>query len=137
MKKLNLVFLSIGFLVWANPFAHAEGKKVMIVEPANMEKVMSPVKVCMQAEGLIVEPAKHGVHEGRGHHHVLFNSLPLDLSEPVGKDEIHLGDGSRCSIFDLDPGRHIVIALFADGAHVPYNPAITDKIIINVRSPLK
>jgi hypothetical protein len=54
------------------------------------------VKVYKKVCGLIVEKAKKGVNEGRGHHHLLLNSLPIDLSQPICKQEIHMGDGYEC-----------------------------------------
>jgi hypothetical protein len=137
MKKFLLAFLFINIAGGVNPFMLAAEQKVTIVEPANREKVTSPVKVCMEVDDLIVEPknmaSDNTAYDGKGHHHILFNSLPTDLSKPIGKDEIHLGDGSSCGTFELKPGRHVIISLFAYGNHVPYDPVISDKIIITVK----
>jgi hypothetical protein len=97
----------------------AAERKVRIVQPANNSQLSSPIKVCMEVSGLVVEKAKQGVNEGRGHHHLLLNSLPLDLSQPIGKQEIHMGDGSKCKELTLVPGRHVIYTLFAYGNHVP------------------
>ena len=89
MKKMFFAFLFINYFVAGNYLAFAE-PKVTIVEPANRADVSSPVKVCMEIKGMIVEPASKGVNPGKGHHHILFSSLPVDLSKPLGKEEIHL-----------------------------------------------
>jgi hypothetical protein len=107
--------------------------KVTITEPANKAKIFSPVKVCMEVGGITVEPAKKGVNPGKGHHHILFSSLPVDLSQPIGKAEIHMGGGSACQTFELDPSRHVTIALFADGKHIPIKPIVTDRVMITVK----
>jgi len=131
---LKLLLIALTVLISSmGSLALAKERKVTIIEPANGAKLTSPVKVCMKIEGLVVEPASNGVFEGRGHHHILFNSLPADLSQPIGKEEIHLGDGSTCREFKLPPGRHVIIAVFAYGNHVPYDPPVTDKIMITVK----
>lgn len=109
---------------------------VSITEPPNGAVVSSPVKVCMETHGVEVEPAKKGVNEGKGHHHILVDAdLPADLSKPVGKDahHIHMGDGSKCKELKLDAGKHTLRALFARGNHVPYDPAITATAEITVK----
>ncbi len=113
--------------VWAGDRA------VKIIQPSNNEQLSSPVKVCMKVSGIIVEKAKKGINEGRGHHHLLLNSLPADLSQPIGKQEIHMGDGSKCKDLKLVPGRHVIYAVFAYGNHIPYDPPITDRIIISIK----
>ena len=129
--KLSLSIIFCWILLTANSFANE--KRVTITEPKNGATVKSPVKVCMDAENLIVEPAKMGVNDGKGHHHILFTSLPKDLSMPLGKKEIiHMGHGKPCQTIELEPGQHGLTALFAYGNHIPYNPPIYDKILIRV-----
>jgi hypothetical protein len=109
---------------------------VKITEPKDGSTVSSPVKVCMETHGVEVQPAKEGVHKGKGHHHLLVDTdVPHDLSQPIGKDDhhIHMGDGSTCKELTLSHGHHTIKALFAMGNHVPYDPAITDSISIEVK----
>ena len=132
-RAIGLVVL-ISFAIFFGSYtALAIERKVQIVYPPNHAKVLGPVKVCMEVEGLILEPAHKGVNEGKGHHHLLFDSLPIDLSQPLSKQEIHMGDGSTCRVLDLQPGRHILYTVFAYGNHIPYDPPISDKIIITVK----
>ena len=44
-----------------------------------------------------------------------------------------MGDGSTCKKLKLGFGKHVIRALFANGGHVPYSPAITSKVIITVK----
>ena len=137
MKKFrpNLIFPTILFYALANTAAFASNS-VSISEPSNGAKISGPVKVCLSTSGVEVEPAKMGVNQGKGHHHLLVDvSLPRDLSKPIGKDanHIHMGDGSKCKKLNLTAGKHTIRALFAKGNHVPYNPALTTEVMFNVK----
>ena len=138
MKKLflKLSVLLLTLLVFSLSTALAGTRAIAISQPANGATVTSPVKVCMVAHGVTVEPAKKGVNDGKGHHHILVDTdLPGDLSKPIGKDaqHLHMGDGSTCKDVKLDAGIHVIRALFAKGNHVPYNPPITATVIVNVK----
>ena len=137
MKKFNpnLIFPAILFYAIANTAAFANNS-VSISEPSNGAKISGPVKVCLETSGVEVEPAKMGVNQGKGHHHLLVDvSLPRDLSKPIGKDakHIHMGDGSKCKKLNLTTGKHTIRALFAKGNHVPYDPALTTEVMFNVK----
>ena len=108
---------------------------VTITQPASMAELFSPVEVCMETKGYTVEPAKNGVNEGKGHHHLIVNVNLPDLGQPVPKDgnHIHMGDGSKCKKIELSSGMHTIQALFARGNHIPYNPAVTDSVVIFVK----
>ena len=128
--SLSIILFSIFFIIQA----HAGGT-ITITEPGNQTTISSPVKVCLKAHDIVVEPAKNGINAGKGHHHLIINSnLPEDLSQPIGKDRlhIHMGDGSICKELKMAPGKHIIKALFAKGNHVPYNPIMTSAIFITV-----
>ena len=132
-SKQALLFVSLFILGTTSAFA---GNAVTITTPPEGAMVTNPVKVCLATEGVAVEPAKKGVNNGKGHHHIIVDvDLPKDLSKPVGKDanHIHMGDGSTCKEIKLSAGKHIIRALFAKGNHVPYNPALTATVTINVK----
>ncbi len=132
--KLSVLLLTL--LVFSLSTALAGSRAIAISKPLNGANVTSPVKVCLVVDGVIVEPAKKGVNDGKGHHHILLDiDLPKDLSQGIGKDaqHIHMGDGSICKNVKLDAGTHVIRALFAKGNHVPYNPPITATVIINVK----
>jgi len=131
--KLTLLFF---FLFFTGATSALAGNAVTITDPPNGAMVSSPVKVCMATEGVEVQPAKEGVHEGKGHHHLIVDTdLPHDLSKPIGKDanHIHMGDGSTCKEIELSAGKHTIHTLFAKGNHVPYDPALTATVTINVK----
>ncbi len=135
MKILLFAFWLIIFAGIGSHQVFAAEKKIIIAEPANKAKVINPVHICLKVEDLIVEPAENGVNEGKGHHHIFFHSLPIDLTKPIGESEYHWGDGSTCRTYFLSPGKHVIRALFAYGDHIPYKQGISDKIIITVKKP--
>ena len=145
MKNISiewLVLAAVCFIfssstVYAASYAETEDiGAVVITEPTTGSTVSSPVKVCMAVDGVMVQPANKGVKPGTGHHHLLVDiNLPRDLSKGLDKDNnhIHMGDGSDCKELKLASGKHIIRTLFATGAHVPYNPAITSTVIFTVK----
>ena len=145
MKKISIEWLVLAAvcLIFSSSTVYAASYEdtedigaVVITEPVTGATVSSPVKVCMAVDGVEVQPAKVGVNPGKGHHHLLINiNLPRDLRNVLGKDSnhIHMGDGSTCKELKLSRGKHIIRTLFATGAHVPYNPAITSTVIFTVK----
>ena len=131
-KLIILVVLILSILV-TPAFASTS---VSITEPTDGSKITGPVKVCLATSGVTVEPAKKGVNEGSGHHHLLLDvDIPDDLGKSIGKDtnHIHMGDGSKCKKLNLAAGKQTIRALFAKGNHVPYDPAITTEVTFNVK----
>jgi len=139
MNTINsklFILLTVLFTA-TNAFAQGQhGNAVTITSPPNGAVVSSPVKFCMATEGVEVQPAKKGVNEGKGHHHLIVDvELPKDLNKPIGKDanHIHMGDGSTCKEIKLSVGKHTIRTLFAKGNHVPYNLPLTATITVNVK----
>ena len=128
-----ILLLSVTYSV-----ADAEQKAVKIIKPEHKATVSNPVEICMEAYGLVVEPAKNGVNEAKGHHHLLVDvEIPTSfgMAKPLAKGSryIHMGDGSSCKALNLSTGRHFIRTLFARGNHVPYDPPISDTIIVDVK----
>jgi hypothetical protein len=69
---------------------------------------------------------------GTGHHHLYLDADLGDISAPVPTipgSIIHIGDGSRAYTFEnVSSGPHRIIALVADGAHIPLQPLVVDTI---------
>lgn len=107
------------------------------------EDVTSPAKVCLEATGVEIEPAGDGtVRPGYGHHHVLVDPSAEEVAAitsgagaalPKDATHIHLGDGSNCKEIELTPGKHELVAVVADGAHIPLNPPVMASTIVVVR----
>jgi hypothetical protein len=108
--------------------------KVNFIEPQDGAQVVSPFTIRMGTEGVIVEPASHGVRDGYGHHHIIVDAGLPALDQPIPSDEQHrhFGGGQTETTLDLPPGEHTITLLFAQGNHIPYSPAITDTMTITV-----
>lgn len=139
-KRSLIVFIFVGVFIFSSSFSFADvvQRAVKIVKPAHKATVSNPVEICMEVYGVEVEPAKNGVNEGKGHHHLLVDfDIPSSygMAKPLAKDSryIHMGDGSSCKTLNLSTGRHFIRTLFARGNHVPYDPPISDVIVVDVK----
>jgi hypothetical protein len=73
---------------------------------------------------------------GTGHHHLYLDADLGNVSLPIPTvpgSIVHLDDGSRVYTFEnLGSGPHRIIAVLADGAHVPLQPLVVDTVEIVV-----
>ena len=110
--------------------------RVMITEPADGAEVdAGPVVFVMETEGLEIVAA--GVMDaGTGHHHLIVDG-DVDWALPIPNDpgvHYHMGLAqTEFTIEDMTPGEHRVIAVVADGVHIPLDPPVADTITIVVR----
>lgn len=69
---------------------------------------------------------------GTGHHHLFLDADLGDVTVPIATvpgSIVHLGDGSDSYLFeDVGSGPHRLIAVVADGAHVPLQPLVVDTV---------
>ena len=76
--------------------------------------------------------------QGTGHHHLYLNAelTPADQPVPtVPGSIVHMGDGSSTYTFeDVEPGEYTLIAVVADGVHVPLQPWVVDTVSFTVVS---
>ena len=114
----------------------AAAPSVMIVEPANGAEVdVGPVLFVMETEGLEIMPAGT-MDAGTGHHHLVVDG-DVDWALPIPNDpgvHYHMGLAqTEFTIEDMAPGEHRVIAVVADGVHIPLDPPVSDTITVVVR----
>ena len=73
---------------------------------------------------------------GTGHHHLYLNSELTPAGQPVPTvpgSIIHMGDASAAYTFtDVAPGEYTLIAVVADGVHVPLQPWVVDTVTFTV-----
>lgn len=73
---------------------------------------------------------------GTGHHHLYLNAdlTPADQPVPtVPGSIIHMGDASTAYTFTgVEPGEYRLIAVVADGVHVPLQPWVVDTVRFTV-----
>jgi hypothetical protein len=116
-----------------------EPASVWFIEPRDGSTVPGPdVNVVLGVSGLRVVEA--GVfEEGTGHHHIFLNAdlTPMDAVIPVGVPGIiHMGLGQTEWLLEgVEPGEHRLIAVVADGAHIPLAPPVVDTIFFTVVPP--
>lgn len=120
----------------ADSSAMAVSPEVRIVSPMDGDSVTLPFTLRLEAQGVEVVAASGTREEGKGHHHLIINGdVPSDtLPLPPAPVVIHMGDGSSERVIDsLPKGPHRIIAVFADGAHVPWTTVKRDTLQIVVK----
>ena len=109
---------------------------VTITQPATGSQVMGEdVPVSLQVTGFPIVPAGD-MTSGTGHHHLYLNADLTGVGEPVPTvpgSIIHMGDGSSEYTFEgVAPGEHRLIAVVADGIHIPLQPWVVDTVTFTV-----
>ncbi len=118
------------------PEAPMSSGSVSIMQPMAGAEVMGPnVEVVFQTQDLAIVEA--GVMDpGTGHHHIFVDVDVTPMGEviPAGVEGIiHKGDGTSVHLLEgLAPGSHRIIAVVADGMHVPLDPAVVDTVNFTV-----
>ncbi len=110
--------------------------RVRIVQPADGAEVdAGPVLFVMETEGLEIVQAGN-MDPGTGHHHLIVDG-DVDWMLPIPNDpgvHYHMGLAqTEFTLEDLAPGEHRIIAVVADGVHIPLDPPVADTITITVR----
>jgi len=106
---------------------------VTIVEPSEGAVVPAgSVTVRLTVEGVAIVPAGD-TPSGTGHHHLYLDAELTDGSVPIPTvpgSIIHMGDASAEYVFENVPaGEHRLIAVVADGIHVPLQPWVVDTVV--------
>ena len=110
---------------------------VTILEPANSAAVMgTSMTVRLSVAGFPIVVAGD-MTPGTGHHHLYLDADVTDITVPVPAvpgSIVHMGNGASEYTFEnVTAGQHRLIAVVADGAHVPLHPLVVDTVIFNVR----
>ena len=145
LRKLSLAVLTITLLACGDappaetdvdPASDAPIGTVTITQPATGSQVMGGnVTVSLQVAGFPIVPAGD-MTSGSGHHHLYLDADLTGVGEPVPTvpgSIIHMGDGSSEFTFEgVAPGEHRLIAVVADGIHVPLQPWVVDTVTFTV-----
>ena len=103
--------------------------------PEEGATVTLPFTIRLEARGVNIVPADGQATPGQAHHHLFFDvsPTPADSLIPKTAEIIHLGSGtSEFTVETLAPGPHRIIAVLADGAHIPLAGAATDTLNVVV-----
>ncbi len=123
----------------ATPTLEPPRATVTIVQPMNGAAVTGPnLQVVYGVTNLRIAPA--GTPDpGTGHHHLFVDVDPTPAGQviPAGQPGIiHLGMAQTEHMVEgLAPGPHRLIAVVADGMHIPLDPPVTDTVDISVTAP--
>jgi len=117
--------------------APVEGPRVTLLRPAADDVLEGPsVSVQLGAEGIRIVPAGELI-PGTGHHHLYLDEDLGDPAVPVPSIPgrvVHLGTGvSEYTFENVPAGEHRLIAVVADGLHVPIQPWVVDTVRFRVR----
>lgn len=109
---------------------------VSIVEPVNSADIMgNSVTVQLTVDGFPIVQAGD-MTPGTGHHHLFLDADVTSPDEPIPTvpgSIVHMGNGASEYTFENVPaGEHRLIAVVADGAHVPLRPLVTDTVVFTV-----
>ena len=110
---------------------------VTIVEPAQGATVGGPnVTVRLSTSNVPIVPAGD-LTPGTGHHHLYLDADVASMTAPVPTvpgSIVHMGNAASEFTFEnVPPGQHRLIAVVADGVHVPLDPAVVDTVTFTVR----
>jgi hypothetical protein len=114
----------------------AAGAEVYFISPLNGAIVHGPVSVRFGLKGMGVAPAGVKV-DNTGHHHLLVDTdlseLKLGAPLPATEKILHFGKGQTETTLTLAPGKHTLELVFADYAHMAFDPPLVSrKITITV-----
>lgn len=117
------------------PEAEAETGTVTIVTPMNGAQINGTTVTVQLSSTVPIVPAGE-MTEGTGHHHLYLDAdlTPADQPVPTVPGQIiHMGDASASYVFEnVEPGEHRIIAVVADGVHVPLQPWVVDTVTFTV-----
>ena len=113
---------------------------ISITFPEEGSVVMGPTVTVELSSTIRLVPAGD-MTPGTGHHHLYLDADLTEAGVPVPTvpgSIIHMGDASSEYTFEFDDmsyGPHRIIAVLADGAHVPLQPWVVDTVNFEVREP--
>ena len=108
---------------------------VTFVTPVDGAQIEGSTVSVQLSSNVDIQPAGT-MTEGTGHHHLYLDAdlTPPDQPVPtVPGSIVHMGDASSAYVFeDVPPGEHRLIAVVADGVHVPLQPWVVDTVTFTV-----
>jgi hypothetical protein len=135
------ILLAVGCGDGSPPAERAAGEEapasVTILEPAEGAEIEGPaVRVRLDVSGVRIVPAGDTT-PATGHHHLYLDHDVTGPAQPVPTipgQVIHLGDGSAEYVFEnVEAGDHRIVAVVADGVHIPLRPWVVDTVRFRVR----
>lgn len=110
------------------------GAKLTFVDLQNNARIAGRATLRFAISGMEIAPAGTA-RRNAGHHHLLIDTEPPPLGQPIPSDfnHLHFGGGQTEAEILLSPGRHTLQLLFADHDHVPHDPPVmSEKVTVEV-----
>ena len=118
------------------PAITSGGGSVSILEPAAGAEIMGRT-VTVRLESTVQILPAGDLTPGTGHHHLFLDAdvSPMGVPVPtVPGSIVHMGNAASEFRFDsVAPGTHRLIAVVADGVHVPLQPWVVDTVTFTTR----
>lgn len=115
--------------------ATTEAKDVSI-EASAPETVAAgqPVPVTIKVEGLTLVKADGDTSGATGHLHLFVDREPTPAGQPIpaGQADIIHTAATEVPVPGLAAGEHTIWVVAGDGAHVPLDPPVQDKVTVKV-----
>jgi hypothetical protein len=112
------------------------GGTVTIVEPAEGSEIAGS-SVTVRLESTVQILPAGDLTPGTGHHHLYLDADVTAEGVPVPSvpgSIVHMGNAASEFRFDsVAPGTHRLIAVVADGVHVPLQPWVVDTVTFTTR----
>ena len=139
-KKLNAGALTFLICVATSGIAYSQttggptpspaGAAVYFIDLKTGATLPPKATIHFGLRGMGVAPAGSD-RENSGHHHLLVDSEPPPLDQPIPNDfnHLHFGAGQTEAEVNLTPGEHTLQLLLGDKAHIPHSPPLMSERI--------
>ncbi len=119
----------------STPEASPTAGTVTLVTPMNGGLISGSTVTVQLSSTVQILPAGD-LTAGSGHHHLYLDADLTAAGAPVPTvpgSIVHMGDASSTYVFEgVAPGEHRLIAVVADGVHVPLQPWVVDTVTFTV-----
>ena len=118
--------------------AYAKPKNsVLFTNVKDGDTVPSTFTYKFDVTGYAVSPAKEGLIDGTGHHHMIVDGdgafFPNGEAIPMDATHKHYGKGQSEGELALEPGKHKITLQFANALHQSYGKEFAKTITVNVK----
>lgn len=118
--------------------AYAKGKNsVYFSNIKDGDTVPSKFTYKFEVTGYTLSPAKDGLIEGTGHHHLVVDGpkafVDQGVAIPFDETHKHYGKAQTEGELELDPGKHKLTLQFANANHESYGREFAKTITVNVK----
>jgi uncharacterized protein DUF4399 len=120
------------------PTASGPGAEVYFVDVKDGATIAPNATIHFGLRNMGIAPAGSD-RPNSGHHHLLIDTEPPPLDEPIPSDfnHLHFGAGQTEAMLTLKPGDHTLQLLVGDKDHVPHTPPVmSPRIKVRVVAPV-